>query len=61
MAQNLNETITLYIGLLAATIFLILYEKINNITAAIITFILTSITLLNFIKVFIYNKKEKKE
>ncbi|MEM1985415.1 MAG: hypothetical protein QXW80_05510 [Candidatus Micrarchaeia archaeon] len=61
MAQNLNETITLYIGLLTATIFLILQEQINSTTAAILTFILTSITILNFIKVFIYNKKEKKE
>lgn len=61
MKENINETITLYLGLLATTIFLILCEKINNTSAAILTFILTSITALNLIKVFIYNKKEKKE
>ncbi len=60
MTQNINETITLYLGLLTATILLIIYEKINTTTAAIITFILTSITILNYIKIFIYNKKEKK-
>ncbi|MCX8188190.1 MAG: hypothetical protein N3F64_00590 [Nitrososphaeria archaeon] len=59
--QNLHETMALYIGLLAATILLIIYEKINNTTAALITFILTSITILNYLKIFIYNKKEKKE
>lgn len=61
MIQNISETIILYLGLLAATIFIILYEKINATTAAIFTFILTSITILNYIKIFISTQKEKKE
>lgn len=60
MTQNIKEAITLYLGLLATTILLIVYEKINTTTVAIITSILTSITILNYIKIFIYNKKEKK-
>ncbi|MBC7091677.1 MAG: hypothetical protein H5T50_07205 [Nitrososphaeria archaeon] len=61
MTQNISETIILYLGLLAATIFIILYEKMNTTSAAIFTFILTSITILNYIKIFISTKKEKKE
>jgi|YelNatPaOPRAMG01_1025707.scaffolds.fasta_scaffold23515_2 hypothetical protein len=61
MSQNISETIILYIGLLAATIFIILYEKINITSAAIFAFILTSITILNYIKIFISTQKEKKE
>jgi len=61
MSQNISETIILYLGLLAATIFIILYEKINTTSAAIFTFILISITILNYIKIFISTQKEKKE
>jgi len=61
MEQNLIETITLYIGILMATAFLILYGKVDKTSAAIFTFILASITALNYIKIFILTEREKKE